>query len=318
MGTHENKYARLTEIAKMYYERNMTQSDIAKEINVSRPMVSKLLTEARDLGVVTIKINHILSPQQMLSDRLKELFGLKEAMVIEAAGGDTLATDLSLALTVYEFLKSVSGGQSLRVGLGCGSTVGTLTELVENSERVIGEVNGEIFPLIGGIKASLRSYHTNELVRSFSESTGLRASYLYLPALVESEEEKNLYQNTELFKGIEEKWDAMTLAILNVSNLFSTPDLATAIRFGKRLSDRKAVGRILAHYFDINGNMIEPENDNVVQIGINRLKSTETVIAMCASNLDTAAVLGVLRTGIVTHVVISDELASKAISHMSE
>jgi len=318
MGTHENKYARLTEVAKMYYEQNMSQSDIAKEINVSRPMVSKLLTEARDLGVVTIKINHIVSSQQMLSDKLKDLFGLKEAIVIEKTGGDTLATDLSVSLSVLDLIKSVKSGQGLRVGLGCGSTVGMLTELAANSGSVPGEINGELFPLIGGIKASLRSYHTNELVRSFSESTGLRASYLYLPALVESEEEKNLYQNTELFKGIEEKWDAMTVAILNVSNLFSTPDLATAIRFGKRLSDRKAVGRILAHYFDINGNIIEPENDNVVQIGINRLKNTETVIAMCASNLDTTAVLGALRTGIVTHVAISDDLAAKVISLMSE
>ena len=38
-------------------DRDRTQSEIADRYGISRPMVSKLLKEARDRGIVTIRIN---------------------------------------------------------------------------------------------------------------------------------------------------------------------------------------------------------------------------------------------------------------------
>ncbi len=310
MVPNENKLARLTAVARMYYEQDMTQSDIAKMIDVSRPMVSKLLTEAKELGIVTIKINEILSAQQMLADKLKNFFGLKDATVIAAEGGGAAVIDKKVALATYELLKK-SGMQKQFLGVGCGSAVGILSDLAASGGQPSKKADGDIFPLIGGLKASLRSYHTNELVRTLSEATGFRASYMYLPALATSEEEKQLLVNTELFHSIEEKWRQVTFAILNVSNLYSTPDLATSIRFGRRLTEQRAVGRVLAHYFDKDGNIIEPENDNAIQISVEELKSAERVIAMCSSVVEPRTVLGALRTGLVTNVVVSDELAMK-------
>ncbi len=183
---------------------------------------------------------------------------------------------------------------------------------------MLGPYKGEIFPLIGGFKASYKSYHTNELVRIFSEFTGLTASYMYLPALVESEYEKEVIMKTELYSDIEKNWNSLNVAFLNISNLYSTPDLATSIRFGGRLREYHAVGRYLAHYYDINGNFIVPEHDNILQIEVEKLKQVKHVIGLCSEKVDSHSVLGSLRTGVLTHCIMTDVIAEKVLNIIDE
>ena len=47
---------RITLIATLYYKDKLSQQEIAKKLNISRPWVSKLLTRAEELGIVKIEI----------------------------------------------------------------------------------------------------------------------------------------------------------------------------------------------------------------------------------------------------------------------
>ena len=51
------KQRRLAHVARRYHLEDQKQSDIARELGISRPMVSRLLAEARELGVVEIRIH---------------------------------------------------------------------------------------------------------------------------------------------------------------------------------------------------------------------------------------------------------------------
>ena len=53
-----NRNDLLAKIATLYYEANLTQSEIAKRLNKSRPTISSMLQEARDKGIVRINIIH--------------------------------------------------------------------------------------------------------------------------------------------------------------------------------------------------------------------------------------------------------------------
>ena len=68
----EKKIERMVNVARLYYEQNMTQNEIAKELGISRPLVSILLTEARACGIVTITINRVEDPCALAGDRLCE------------------------------------------------------------------------------------------------------------------------------------------------------------------------------------------------------------------------------------------------------
>ncbi len=57
-------------VARLYYEAQLSQAEIAAEMGVSSATVSRLLRAARELGIVTIQIR---TPQDSggLSDRLR-------------------------------------------------------------------------------------------------------------------------------------------------------------------------------------------------------------------------------------------------------
>lgn len=44
------------DVARLYYEKDRTQNEIAEIYGISRPMVSKLLKEAKEEGIVKITI----------------------------------------------------------------------------------------------------------------------------------------------------------------------------------------------------------------------------------------------------------------------
>ena len=56
MGDRDSRIERLVDVARLYYEKDRTQNEIAEIYRISRPMVSKLLKEAKEEGIVKITI----------------------------------------------------------------------------------------------------------------------------------------------------------------------------------------------------------------------------------------------------------------------
>ena len=49
MNNHESL---LVHVAQLYYHQNLNQSEISKIVGLSRPTVSRMLEEAREVGIV--------------------------------------------------------------------------------------------------------------------------------------------------------------------------------------------------------------------------------------------------------------------------
>lgn len=317
MAQDEKKLTRLIAVLKMYYEQELSQQEIAQKIGVSRPMVSKMLAEGKRLNLVTITINEVQNMQQVLALRMAEHFALQQVIVVKTEKCKETEIQAALAHECYGIVKALALPY-YRVGVGCGSVIGQFSDIAAQQKPLEKPYKGEVFPLFGGLRASYKSYHANELVRTFAEFSGLKATYMYLPALVDSPEEKELFRQTELYADLHERWAKANVALVNISNLYDAPDLATSVRFGSRLREQHAVGRFLAHYYDIDGKMITPERDNVMQTELPELKKIDCVIGVCASKVNKASLVGALRTGIFTHVIITDVLANSIIESLGE
>ncbi len=302
----DKKKEKLIKVARLYYEEDKNQVEIANIIGVSRPMVSKLLAEAKSVGIVTITINELKNPRELLVDDLMNRFGLNEVILLDS--GDDGDGRCSLSDAVVKLLPSET---VFNLGIGCGSTLGRISDALEAQDPL--ELNGEICPLIGGFKATFKSYHTNELVRSISQSTGLSANYMYFPAMFSSRDEKLLYMGSDQYKEILELWENLDIALLNISPLYAPPDLATSARFGKRLITQKAVGRFLAHYYDINGKFISAIEDNVMQAETEVLEKIDELVAICSNTVDAKSVIGALNTKMFTKVIMREGLAHNII-----
>ncbi|MCI9076495.1 MAG: winged helix-turn-helix transcriptional regulator [Dorea sp.] len=78
----------LVQIAHLYYDEEMTQQKIAKKLNMSRSLVSKLLAKAKEKGIVKVTISdEVNRPHQPLEAQLKKLFGLSEVIITPADSG---------------------------------------------------------------------------------------------------------------------------------------------------------------------------------------------------------------------------------------
>lgn len=312
MRATDKKIERITQVAKLYYNENLTQNEIAKRMNISRPMVSVILSEARSMGIVTITVNDVANSMQLLERRIKERFALKKVIVVsDEAPSSTTDFEVAKAACYYCF---GGGVDDAVIGVGWGSMIGKLTDYAESLDTHMSKT-GRIFPLIGGIGASYRSYHTNEIVRVLSAFTGLTADYCYLPAFFDSQAEREYAELLENYRRYKENCAEMDMAIINVSNYPSYPDLGVVYRYEDLLSKHKAVGRFLAHYYDEGGKLIAPKIDNVLQATIDELKATKNVVALCSNHLPPASVIGALRVGVINSLVLPETLASKVMSN---
>ncbi len=307
----DKKIERMLNVAHMYYERDMTQNQIAKELGISRPLVSLLLTEARSCGLVTITINDVQSREQLAAKRLESCFGLRRALVQpDAASAD--ATDNATACAAFRLCYE-EGAEN--IGIGWGSMMGRMADCAEPEP---GEQSkpGRLFPLIGGIGASYRGYHTNELVRIISGKLGCQADYLYFPAIFDSEQELAMIRNMETFRAVSQRWERIDLAFVNVSNYPSYPDLGVEYRYGGQLLRRRAVGRILAHYYDEEGQLIHPDVDNVIQCSLEQLGRSGKVTALCSAHLKEESVIGALRLKLIDTLVLPCSLAERVLDRV--
>ena len=306
----DKKIERLIEVAQLYYEQDLTQNEIAKKLGISRPLVSVLLQEARSSGVVTITINHVENAQQLIAQRIEAIYHVPRAVIVpDERSAD--ATDDAVSAAAFDHCFR-SGKTHRSVGVGWGSLLGRMADYAERLDPAE-NTQGRIFPLIGGIGASYRGYHTNEIARIISSKAGLEADYLYMPAFFDSETELDFARHMETYLALREKWDTMDLALVNISNYPSYPDLGVEYRFGSKLTRESAVGRVLAHYYDINGRVIEPAVDNVMQASLEQLHKAKRTVAVCSALLRTQSVVGALSAGFIDTLILPRSLAEKLV-----
>ncbi|RLC91423.1 MAG: hypothetical protein DRI79_02805, partial [Chloroflexi bacterium] len=101
--------------ARLYYEDGLTQQQVADELGVSRPKVSRLLTRARAEGIVRITIVDPFATFGEVEQHLVETFGLREAVVIAGEGLSEEALRRRLGLAAASYLR-----RTLRDGLRVG------------------------------------------------------------------------------------------------------------------------------------------------------------------------------------------------------
>jgi len=103
--------------AHLYYGDGLTQQQVADELGISRPQVSRLLARARAEGIVRITIVDPLATFEEIEARLVKTFGLHQAMVVagEALGGEPLRRRIGLAAA--EYLRRILK-DGLQVGVG--------------------------------------------------------------------------------------------------------------------------------------------------------------------------------------------------------
>ena len=289
---------KLAYVAKRYYLEDQKQSDIAQELGVSRPLVSRMLSEAREQGIVEITIHEPGAREARLLERLRLSSSIRDGVLVEDGANDD-ATNRLLSQGAVELLR--------RLGVGWGYLIGQLVSWLEENPQPNSTIT-DICPLVGNASIPARNYQSNENVRLMAQQMGATPHFLYLPALPDSLEEKQVLCSTEVYRQIHQRWEELDTALVNIGDYPSSPDFASLVRYGSLLQRQRACGRMLIYYFNEDGFVIQSEQDFAIQIPIDILKRCPNIIGVCSANTSAKALRGALKSGFFTHIAARAEL----------
>ena len=99
----------LAEVCSLYYEQEMTQAEIADKLFISRSRVSRLITTAREEGVVSFNIRHFGERCYEFEQMFKRKYHLDDIFVLNSDGHDEVQTFLTSHQFAGKHLSALAG-----------------------------------------------------------------------------------------------------------------------------------------------------------------------------------------------------------------
>ncbi len=301
----------LGEVARLYYVNDFTQQHIADRIGVSRTNVSRMLREARDRGLVEIKIH---TPLNVLDDLQKELMGrlgLRECLVLESPnlGGDVAEfTDTVGRLSALgaSYLQEAITDRSI-VGVSWSSTVYHVV-----SDQHLQEKRGvTAVQLMGSVGGSITELDGVSITGRLADALGGKAQYLHAPMLVANAAACDaLMRDPHISKTLEVARGADTMVVSAGIISRNSGQYRTGYLDDDDLEyirAQGAVGDICGSYFRLDGSGVQLEmNDRTIALGFEEMRSIPSRIGVSGGPGKALPNIGAVRAGLL-NVLITDE-----------
>lgn len=313
MSSKQEHLILLAEVAMLYYEKKMTQNDIAAILDVSRSTVSRLLEEALREKVVEITINYPWQSSAELEARLEERFGLETARVLIADYKDYQQMLEGLGSLAARYLTSI-----LRDDTTIGVSFGRAIYQTIKAFRVDPSPHRKIIQIGGAGNFDDFAVDAVGLVQLLADTIGGKCHYLHVPMIVENETVRDALMYEPAIR------ETLTLAqqadIVLVGIGVVGPDLGAVnpayqvvATPAEKAEPGYAIGAICGQLFDIDGAELDIDiNRRVIGLELESLKETRRVVAVSGGKEKALAILGALRGGYL-NTLITDERAAKII-----
>lgn len=301
----------LVEIAVMYYLEGKTQTEISKEMFMSRPKVSRMLKRARDLNIVDIKINYESDDINRVQKQIQHLFGVENVVIVK-----TLSNEFD---TIKEIGKAAASelkyhlNDGIKIGMSWGRTVSSMVSAFKPKDLK----DIKVIELFGAVEYGEDSHEFLSIGYEFSQK--VKGTYFPLPAPLYIEDplaRKHLQHNpivSNTLKMIEECDLIITsLGVVGSKHPQRIWDAHVDSRTRKELIEKGVEGYLCAHFFDQDGKFIEhPINNHIIGIKQETI-SNKKLMLVAGGQTKCKAIYSVLKSGYV-NTLVSDDITLKRI-----
>lgn len=306
---NEEKTKLLVTIARLYYENGYSQNMIGQKLGLSRPYVSKLINEAKECGIVEIKINDPFETEFEIEIALKEEFNLKKAIVLPPNDNEEVLD--RLAASTSKYIDSIIKNNDI-VGVGWGKTLYTCSRKMKLEKEA---KNITVVQLCGAISMIEKNIYASEIPKRVANAMNGRPYALPLPAVVDNKLVKDAMMKDKNIAKVLEIGRKANIAIFTMgvfgydgalvrAGYLNSPDVDELLLKG-------AVGDVCSRIIDINGDICdEGLNSRTIGIELDELKNKEFRIGVAAGNQKVKCIYGALKKGY-ANVLITDEDTAK-------
>lgn len=288
--------------ATMYYNEDLSQSDIAHKMGVSRPTVSRMLAQARETGIVHIDVTHPHADRTShLAQELQEALGLTKVYLAQGFQESTLAPGMTPPILDALNDMDLAPGKALVISSGVAMYGLSRTQLPPLQGITL-------VPAVGGVAEPEAWHQTNEIIRSIAEQTGATHKPIFAravpaPLMYQALQEDDLYQE------VTQLWKTAHGAFMGIgSPTTGRTSLAADI---PQAELEKSRGDIALHFFDKDGTPLPfTGSDRTIRIPLEDLRRIPHTVAIALGPTKIESIKISSRMGVYTKL-ITDQVTAK-------
>ncbi|MDC7286373.1 sugar-binding transcriptional regulator [Blautia schinkii] len=311
------KWNMLAMVANLYYNSDLTQNQIAERLYTSRSKVSRMLKEARRLGIVEIYIREPWERNLDYEQELKKHFSLKNIRVVMMKESDSKAGLLRIAEAAAYYLDSAVK-KNMVVGISWGNTLYHIVKYIQENNRK--NIPITVVPIMGAANVKSPEKDAMDLAKGMASAYGGKYMYIYAPLFVNTKELRRSLIREDNIKNVLEVSRHADLMLTSVGSIvYKTWSDYLSVKTLESLESKGAVGHIGGHFFDRDGQEIETSLvDRMIGVSLEDMKKCKEVACAAYGESKAEAVLGALRGGFVNTLIIDEGCAEKVIQKQME
>ncbi|WP_102192659.1 sugar-binding transcriptional regulator [Microbacterium aurantiacum] len=301
----------MVRVAELSYDEDKTQDEIGSLLKISRWKVGRLLTQARERGIVRIEIVHPRARRLGLERVLVERFGLTEAVVVPSPSGEESTLE-RVAQAAADFLTTLRPVPRT-LGVSWGRTLRAVAEALTD-----GWAHGvTVVQLNGGVSLNRRSGGAAGLAGTIAQRASGHVSLLPSPAILERVETKLAIEADRTVAAVLEEAAHAQAFLFTAGPCDATSAHVDngylSVQDVEELARRGAVGDVLGRYVDADGNIVDPQLDaRTVGVELGRLRAAKTAIFVTAGPAKHDIARTVVTSGLCS-VLVTDETTARAL-----
>ncbi|MEX0719296.1 MAG: sugar-binding transcriptional regulator [Balneolaceae bacterium] len=302
----------LSKVSSMYYDQEYNQQQIADRLHLSRPKVSRLLKQARKVGIVQISV---VSPTESFIDlesALEDKFGLKEVLIVEVdeqASEKAIKRQIGSAAANY-LQRTISKGEHI------GVTWGTTLEAMIDAMTPLQTEEAHVIQALGGVGPPEAKAHTTDISRRLSQLLECQLTLLPAPGIVGSVKAKEVLLSDRQVKSALKLFSSINILYVGLGAIETNPVLnknsnEITTELYNEIITSDAVGDVALRFFDVNGNKVPSELDKLtIGIDIEEIKKINTVVGIAGGLEKLDVILGALKGDFIDVLITDSETAN--------
>jgi DNA-binding transcriptional regulator LsrR (DeoR family) len=310
--TESDELVLATRVARRYFLDQRSKIEIAAEFSISRFKVARLLDLARESGIITITITGPGSLDLALSDRLRERFGLRHAVVVSTSTGDDARVRRQLGEVAADLLTEIATPDDV-LGLGWARAVLEMAAHLRNLQV------SRVVQLTGALTRPEVEVSATELVRDVARRAQAPASVFYAPMIVSDAAAARALSRQQQLVDAFARFDTVTKAVIGVGG-WDPPSSTLYDALTQPERDLMRRGGVHADLsgalLDIDGRPVKtPLSKRIIAISPAQLRRIPEVIAIAYGLEKVSAARAALGGGyidaLVTHTAFAEHLLQR-------
>lgn len=303
----------MVKICDMYYNQDLNQKVIATQLGLSRPTVSRIISNGRERGIVKIIINNLEGTDFVELERsIENRYGLREVIIVDTKS-ESSAQKSEIGKAVAQYLERIVKDNNV-IGVSMGTTLGYIARnIIEVTAK-----NLTFVPLIGGMGHLRMELHSNYLVEDLARVFHGNFMLMHAPARVSGRQIKEELLKEEGISKIIKMCDTLDVALVGIGVPNSTSAIMATGYYNRaemeRMREKSVAGDICMQFYDIKGNTAPFKFDNnVVGIEIKKLRRVPHSIGVACGIEKVNAIKGAINGKYINTLVTDVECARKLI-----